>query len=72
MAFVIRSKTDWSHLALAGTEDFVILSTQFETLMKRLKNSHEPEKRQQILGQLRLVIQKLDFEIVKQHPDLKK
>jgi 3-methyladenine DNA glycosylase AlkC len=72
MAFVIRSKTDWSHLALADTEDFVTLSTQFETLMKQLKNSYVPETRQQILGHLRLVIQKLDVEIVKQHPDLKK
>ena len=48
------------------------LSKQFETLTKKLKESHDPKTRKRILAEIRNVIGTLDRLIVKEYPKLRR
>ena len=41
-------------------QDFVALSKQFETLTKELTGTQDPNARKRLLGELRLLLRRLD------------
>jgi hypothetical protein len=45
---------------VADDEDFVELSKQFETITKELTGSQDPTTRKRLLGELRLLLRRLD------------
>jgi len=49
-------------------EDFVTLSKQFETLTQKLAESQDPETRKRLLGELRVILTKLDRVNLKERP----
>jgi hypothetical protein len=43
-----------------GDQDFVTLSKQFETITKELTGTQDPNTRKRLLGELRLLLRRLD------------
>ena len=51
------------------TDDFATLSTEFETLTRKLKESQDAGTRKRLLGQLRIILRKLDRAVLNEHTD---
>ncbi len=61
----------WGQKGLRGVadEDFIELSKTFETITKELTGTQDPDTRKRLLGELRLLLRRLDRIDLEGKPD---